>query len=283
MPPRSVVRVQRTHSGTPLTRRFERPSSGELKRKDVIPWSSFDRSKYPESALALAVHAQSALALGEYGAIHLFSRLASAVSLSGAPLDIVRATAAVAADEARHAEYALRMAELCAGRSLSLELDPGKLPRNAWQPMSVEEVDACMIEVSSIGETLAAAFIGACRDAASDPVPRALFGALLADEVHHARIGWYYLTWRSPQWTLAERQRLADRAAQMIVNVEVNFWNGRDAPVGSRKAARALGVLDSKSQRAVVRDVMESEVVPALDTLGLGASHAWRARRRGRA
>jgi hypothetical protein len=27
--------------------------------------------------------------------------------------------------------------------------------------------------------------------------------------------------------------------------------------------------------------VMEDEIVPALDALGLGASHAWRARRRG--
>jgi len=281
MPPSRVVRVARTSSGTPLSRRFERPSIRDGLRKDVIPWSSFDRSKYPESALALAVHAQSALALGEYGAIHLFSRLASAVSLCGAPLDIVRATAAVPADEARHAEYALRMAELCAGRPVQLELDPGKLPRNAWEPMKLEDVDACMIEVSSIGETLAAAFIGACRKVATDPVPRALFSALLADEVHHARIGWYYLTWRSPQWTLVERQRLADRAAKMIMNVEVNFWNGRDAPLGSRKAARALGVLDSKSQRAVVRSIMEDEIVPALDALGLGASHAWSARRRG--
>jgi len=195
----------------------------------------------------------------------------------------VRATAAVIADEARHAEYALRMAELCAGKPIQLDLDVDKLPRSAWQPMDREEVDACMIEVSSIGETLAAAFIGACRDLATDPVPKALFGALLADEVHHARIGWYYLTWRSPQWSLAERQRLADRMAQMIVNIEVNFWSGRDAPAGSRKAARALGVLDSKSQRKVVRAIMEDEIVPALDALGLGASHAWSARRRGSA
>ena len=34
-------------------------------------------------------------------------------------------------------------------------------------------------------------------------------------------------------------------------------------------------------RRRAVRAVMEDEIVPALDALGLGASHAWRARRRG--
>jgi hypothetical protein len=41
-------------------------------------------------------------------------------------------------------------------------------------------------------------------------------------------------------------------------------------------------VLDSEAQRAAVRDVMESEIVPAFDSYGLGASHAWRVRERGR-
>jgi hypothetical protein len=40
-------------------------------------------------------------------------------------------------------------------------------------------------------------------------------------------------------------------------------------------------VLDSESQRAVVRDVMENEIVPGLDAVGLGASYAWQARLRG--
>jgi hypothetical protein len=66
------------------------------------------------------------------------------------------------------------------------------------------------------------------------------------------------------------------------VHVERQFWQGRDAQRGSAKAAAALGVLNSKTQRAVVRRVMEHEVIPGLDALGLGASHAWRVRFRGK-
>ena len=138
-----------------------------------------------------------------------------------------------------------------------------------------------MIEIPAIGEGLACALLAASRDRATDPVARPLFTSILGDEVHHTRLGWYYLAWRAPQWSQAERQRAADRAGDVIVDVERRFWWGRDAPAGSRKAARALGVLESIGQRQVVRDVMQDEIVPALDQLGLGACHAWRVRKRG--
>ena len=75
---------------------------------------------------------------------------------------------------------------------------------------------------------------------------------------------------------------VADRAGLVVMDVERRFWNGRDAPPKSKKAARALGVLESEGQRETVKQVMEKEIVPGLDALGLGASHAWRIRRRGR-
>jgi hypothetical protein len=287
-----LIPIRRSTTGTALARRVERGGArpanrggsralARAARTERIPWEQFERSRYTAPALALAVHAQRSLALGEYGAVHLFARLASALALAGAPLDVVRAAAAIPSDEARHAELALHMAELLSGGPVEIHLDRDKLPRDPWKPMQLEDLDASMVEVSSIGETLAAAFIGACRSAAKDPVARALFSELLADEVHHARIGWYYLAWRAPQWSRAERQRVADRAASMIMGVERQFWFGRDAPKGSRRDARALGVIDSPTQRSVVKSIMEGEIVPALDALGLGASHAWRARVRG--
>jgi hypothetical protein len=89
------------------------------------------------------------------------------------------------------------------------------------------------------------------------------------------------MAWRAPQWTVAERQHVADRAGILVMNTERQFWRGRDAPRGCEAAARALGVLDSEGQREAIGRVMEDEIVPALDALGLGASHAWRLRHRG--
>jgi hypothetical protein len=277
-----IVTVRRRTSGTPLARQHEHLLAGRSTRKiAAIPWERFDRARYPEAALALAAHAQRALASGEYSAINLFARLASALAVHGAPLDIITAAARIPSDEARHADYALRLASLCAGADVGFEVDPDAVAAAWSKPLELEDVDFLMLEVSAIGETLAGALLAACQERATDPVARALFTAILGDEVHHARLGWYYFAWRAPQWSRAERQRAADRAAVMIVNAEPTFWHGRDAAPPFRKAARALGVLDSPGQRRALKRSMEQEIVPALDALGLGASHAWRARRRG--
>jgi hypothetical protein len=275
-----TLEVRRVLTDTPLARQHERHLE-KPRRRPQIPWNKFRRSDYPKAALELAFDAQRALAGGEYGAVDLFARVASALALSGAPFDIVAEASRIVSDEIRHADYCYRMAALCGAREATVTLDASGFVAISKLPLPQEELDFVLMEVSAIGETLAAALLAACQRRATDPVMHALFTSIVGDEVHHARLGWYYFAWRAPQWTHAERQRLADRVGELLLGVEPRFWLGRDAPPGARKAARALGVLDSQSQRAVVRQIMEDEIVPALDALGLGASHAWKARRRG--
>jgi hypothetical protein len=277
------LRVRRVLTGSPLARQYDRALAGRATRVITdIPWSKFDRKRYPEPALALACKAQTMLATGEYQAVELFSRIAAALALAGAPIDLVAAATRAATDEIRHADYAFRMAALCGGTDdVAIEVHPRRSERRWGTKFDLETLDLLMIEVPAIGEALACALIGASRERASDPVARALFTSILGDEVHHTRLGWYYLEWRAPQWSRPERQRAADHAGRMVVDVEKRFWWGRDAPAGSRKAARVLGLLESEGQREVVRRIMEDEIIPALDQIGLGASHAWRVRRRG--
>ncbi len=277
-----MLQVRRLLTKTPLARQHERVMQGRPRQKMApIPWASFERSRWPDAALRLALDAQQKLAVGEYLAVDLFARVASGIALLGAPLDLVAAAAAIPADEARHADITLRMAELLAGKDVAVDVRKGLISERWSHRMTQEELDDFMIEVPAIGETLACALLKACADRASDPTAKAVYGNLVRDEVHHARFGWYYLTWRAPQWTRAERQRVADRTGANLVGLERRFWNGRDAPAGAKKEARALGVLDSPAQRVVVRRIMEDEIVPALDALGLGASHAWKVRQRG--
>jgi hypothetical protein len=275
--------VRRTLTDTPLRRRHDRAVLQHGSRRHrPVPFERFDRTKYPPAALALACEAQRALALGEYTAVDLFARLASGLLLNGAPFDVVAAATHIPSDEMRHADLTFRMACLLSDRDVEIQVDRGAIDRRWSKPMDLEALDVAMVEVSAIGETLACALLGACRARATDPCARAVFASVVADEVHHARLGWYYLLWRAPQWTRAERQRVADRAGTLVMDVERRFWRGREAAKGAEGAARALGVLESEGQRAAVRAVMEDEIVPALDALGLGASHAWRARIRGR-
>jgi hypothetical protein len=277
-----LVEVRRNLTDTPLARQHEKTLEGKVTRKrPPIDFAKFDRTKYPRPALALAYNAQTRLALGEYTAVDLFSHLASAMTLNGVPFDLVAAAATIPHDEIRHADYAMRAARAIAGQDVQIEFDAGALRKRWEKPMTLEELDGSMMEVSAIGETLSCSLLSACRERATDPMMRAVFSGIVADEVHHARLGWYYFAWRAPQWTRAEKQRISDRAGNVVVSIERRFWRGRDAPAVARKAARDLGVLESEGQREAVRSVMEDEIVPALDALGLGSSHAWRIRQRG--
>ena len=279
-----TVRVGCVYTDTPLARAHARALYTRTPRKiRPIPWRKFDRSKYPEPALALMIDAMRGLAFGEYGAVDNFARVSSALSLAGAPLDLVAAATRIAPDEVRHAEYALRMASLCAGKDVAFEFDEKAMNLPWRKAIKLTDLDCLMLHLPTISETLAAALLTACRDRSTDPVAHAMFASIVGDEVHHLRLGWYYFAWRAPQWTQAERQAVSDFAGDMIVQIERQFWKGRDAPAGSKKAAKALGVLDSKTQRQVIRRVMENEIVPGLDALGLGASAAWRVRHRGNA
>jgi len=283
MPPAaSRLRIQRKLTETPLARAFERSKpGGRTRTARAIPWTTFRREKFPEPALALATDAMLGLARGEYDALDSFSRLTSLLARNGAPFDVVSAATEIPTDEIRHANLALRMASLYMGTEAAVELDRTSMQAPWATGGDLEELDAWMIQLPTISETLAAALLDACREIATEPLPSAILSNILADEVHHLRIGWYYLAWREPQWTRAERQRAADVAAASIVEIERQFWNGRDAPRGSKEAAAALGVLDSKRQRIAVKRVMEQELVPGLDALGLGASHAYKIRHRG--
>jgi len=274
------VRIRRVLTSTPLARLHERTILQRGPRKGVvIPWDSFRRDDHPRAALALAYDAQRMLALGEYAAVGLFSRFVEALARIGAPFDIVSAATRVPQDEIRHADLAFRFASMCAARDVAVD-SPDERPSRWKDRLSVEDLDSFAIEVIAIGETLACALLSACRDGATEPLARAIYTNIVADEVHHARLGWYYLLWRAPQWSAADRQRVADDAGAMVIQIEKRFGTGRDAPRGAQKAARALGVLDTARQRKVVRDVMQNEIVPGLDALGLGASFAWEKRRR---
>jgi hypothetical protein len=283
MPKPGSVQVRRVLTQTPLARQHERTLEGRLTRKrPPIHFLGFDRTRYPRAALALAHDAQTKLALGEYTAVDLFAHLASAMTMNGIPFDLVAAAATIPHDEIRHADYAMRAAKAIAGSEAEIQFDRGTMQKRWEKAMGFEELDFAMLEVSAIGETLSCALLSACRERATDPMMCAVFAGIVADEVHHARLGWYYFAWRAPQWSRSERQRVADRAGEILVRIEPRFWRGRDAPPGARKAAKALGVLESEGQREAVHSVMEDEVVPALDALGLGSSHAWRIRQRGK-
>src|SRR5262249_11677583 len=189
------VQVRRVLTESPLARQHDRMLAGRGARKIVdIPWAKFDRSRYPAPALALACKAQTMLATGEYEAVDLFSRIAAGLALNGAPIDLVAAATRAASDEIRHADYAFRMAALLGGKDdVTIEVRSQRAQERWGRELDIETLDLMMIEIPAVGEALACALLSASRARATDPVSRPLFSSILSDEVHHTRLGWYYL------------------------------------------------------------------------------------------
>ena len=217
------MRVACVLTTTPLARQHAHRLATNPSRPREIPWARFDRERYAAGALAIASQSARSLATGEYGAVTLFAHAASALAFHCAPFDLIATAARIPADEIRHAEYACRMAALCAGTdltSLDLEVDDAILTARCAPIRNLEDLDIFMLELPAVSETLATALLDACREGATDPVARAFLANIVRDEVHHARLGWYYLAWRAPQWSDAERQRLANRAGEIVMEVD---------------------------------------------------------------
>ena len=277
----SDVQLTRTLSRTPLAEMHDDAIRGEIARiAKPIPWHEFDRACYPEEALALARDFFVKLAGGEYSAVALFAQITSSLALTQAPIDFVAASARVSSDEIRHADYCLRMSSLCQGSEVTVSVPVAALASDIPSALAVAELDFLMLKYAAVGETLAAALLTECRRRATDPVLRALYTSIVSDEVHHARLGWYYAQHRAPLWSPELRQQLTARVAEFVVGIEREFSEGRDAPAFASDAAKALGVLDSETQRSAIADVMTHEIIPALDALGLAGSAAWAVRQR---
>jgi hypothetical protein len=248
---------------------------GPARRVRVIPFSQFLPERYAPAALALASDQYGALARGERSAVALFARLAAGLDAFDAPREFVLAASAAAHDEARHAQYCEEFAVRCGFDTSSPLAAPSHIEP---EPRSLIELDIAMLRSVALSETLAAALLMACRRLAREPVARALLTTLIADEIHHARLGWYFAASRAHHWSSEERQQVADALAEAVIRIEPEFHWGRDAAEPFDKPTRALGVLRTDIQRSCIRDVVEHEILPGLDALGLSASKVWQSR-----
>lgn len=245
---------------------------GPTRQAPAIPFSDFVPAHYAQEALALASDQYGALARGERSAIGLFARLAAALDAFAAPREFVLGATAAAHDEARHAQYCEEFAVRCGFDASEPPAAPAPVEP---EPRSLIELDVAMLRSVALSETLAATLLMACRRIAREPVARALLTTLIADEIHHARLGWYYAADRSPSWSTDERQQVADALAEAVICIESEFHWGRDAAPPFDHPTRALGVLRTDLQRSCIQDVVENEILPGLDALGLNATKAW--------
>lgn len=192
----SAARVARVVSGGDWTTSIAAP------RVDHLTRSERD---------ALARH-WARLGQMEHASIAAFARFNLQLLSLGAPSELVEQCVRALADETAHTQLCFRLASAYAGRALG----PGALDiAGSLTDASLEEiVDLVLIE-GCIGETSAALEALEAADAASDPVIRAAYAQIAADEQRHAELAFRFVRWALEQDSALVTRRIV---AALAVN-----------------------------------------------------------------
>jgi hypothetical protein len=242
---------------------------------DDLPWGTVPIGDYPPSLVEAARWSWTELAINEYRPVVEFSDVLRAMALAKAPLDLLGMTSDFIADECAHVELASRMAmDLGGGAPLVVDMD-NFVPRIDHDAPAFERANEIVLQVG-----IAEAFAGGTglgnRNAASHPLPRAIFDRILADESRHRRFAPIYFEWAADRLDDGERSRLAGVATRSLDALS-SFWKLTPAPIVDGKTRdgwslddlHALGWLECEKMIALAREVVRRDILAPLDTLGI--------------
>ncbi len=132
-------------------------------------------------------------ATAELGVASVFAVIARELLETGADPAVLRIAARAVSDEVRHADICRLLSERYAGESV-----PWPAPAPAPLPVHAPAHELLrptlhVVAMGCINETIASAWLERCQQDTTAPLPRAAIRELLADDVHHARLGWAHL------------------------------------------------------------------------------------------
>ena len=215
-------------------------------------------------------------ATAELRVASIFASISRDLLVAGADPAVLRIVTRAVSDEVRHAE----ICRLLAARYLAREVPwppPGAVP----MPELAKAPDAVrptlhVVAMGCINETIATAWLEVSRDAATAQLPRAALRELIADDVHHARMGWAHLA--SPQVPASARKAVAAWLDTLLEAAAAPWLRPSKDTIA--EGLPEHGVPSLVTTRAVVRETLREVVLPGLEQVGVSAARgrAWYAR-----
>jgi len=203
-------------------------------------------------------------ATAELRVASIFAELSRELFVHGADPAVVRICARAVSDEVRHADVCRALAERYGGKPVPFP-PPGPVPMpvHTRAPAPLRPTLHC-VAMGCINETVATAWLEASLRDATSPLARAAIRELMADDVHHARLGWAHLASRH----VTDPTRAAIGAwLPRLFDAVVGPWL-RDAKSYGR-GVPAHGVPSAATTRDVVRSALRDVVLPGLASLGV--------------
>jgi hypothetical protein len=202
-----------------------------------------------------------------------FASMTRALVGLGAPYALVRSAAVAVADEVRHAEICVHVADVYAGEAIAPRASP-VTPESAAPPGDTEDLTAVLFVVaqSCINEGVACAYLQQCLSEATGVLARAAVRDILEDEIEHARFGWTFLA--SPVLRPAWRAAIADALPSLCQRI-VDGWV--DPGAGELSGVPAgHGAISVTAIADVVRSALRDLVLPGFVHVGIDVRRAER-------
>jgi hypothetical protein len=201
----------------------------------------------------------------------VFTQLVAELTATGAHPEVIALALRAKDDETRHARICAELAAAYRGDDVreAAPLDV-RLPDYGEPPRMRAALHA--VNLCCIGETIATAFVEACfAECTAWPELRELHGLHLADEIHHARVGWAHIASLSTD----ERAHVATRLEELL-RAQVRGWESRIATLPEH-GAPGHGYPPRADLVAVVHAAVRDLVLPGFDYVSVdtSAARAW--------
>jgi hypothetical protein len=211
------------------------------------------------------------------GSVHAYAqRILEDLREADAATKVLELADRMVRDEARHVGICLDVASRFAGRAVT-----APAPRAIVDPLADVALPLRatlrVVATSCIGESFASAWIDESGRLTRPAWLRDVLRKHLADEVHHARLGWAHLA--TTRVGEAERRAVAAWLPR-LVEVNLHAWRTFD-PRWPIEGFPDHGLPSHALTRDVVDQALEQLVLPGFDALGVdtAAVRAWLAER----
>ncbi|MBL8605305.1 MAG: hypothetical protein JNK72_25465 [Myxococcales bacterium] len=249
-----------------------------------ICWDSLDVSSLDETLRESLRATWAARAVSEYRSLGVFAEMMGRLPEAGLALDVHTGLSRLIADEARHTEHCLRLAEALGGaddatvEGPSLRLVDTKLSPRLW-------LARWTLSMFCVGESASVGLLHAMRDAVEDPCIGAVIAGLLRDEAMHDRFGWALAETLVPALSDDEREWLGADLAYVFSHYDrmhagaTGDVDALPTPPEIPGPGAAFGVVDAACFARAWYTRVGEVILPGLAALGVPAYEAWSLRR----
>jgi hypothetical protein len=206
----------------------------------------------------------------------VFTVVAHDLLEQGADPAVLHIAARAVSDEVRHADLCRALAERYVGRPVAWPVaGRSAMPSLSRAPASLRAT-LHTVAMGCVNETIASAWLEESLQRVTAPAARAVIRELIADDIHHARLGWGHL---GSSFVAKDARKTLGGWLPQLLEYAAKPWlkSGADTIV---EGVPSHGVPSVETTREVVGSTLSGVVIPGFDSLGVPtrAAKEWCAR-----